>query len=115
MIARKHIGRAFPPYTSLIEAGRVRLYCETIGETAPIRWDAQIARSAGYRNILAPSTFPTVVSMDNPNPQEAALARHSVGSVAFPQAFYIVNHSCLLTTRRSLDDIWRLCCAPTIH
>ena len=69
MIDRKHIGRAFPPYTSLVEAGRVRLYCQAIGETAPIHWDAKIARSAGYRNILAPLTFPTVVSMDNPNPR----------------------------------------------
>ena len=69
MIDRKHIGRAFPPYTSLVEAGRVRLYCQAIGETAPIHWDTKIARSAGYRNILAPLTFPTVVSMDNPNPR----------------------------------------------
>jgi acyl dehydratase len=69
MIDRKHIGHAFPPHTSLIEAGRVRLYCQAIGETAPIHWDAEIARSAGYRNILAPLTFPTAVSMDSPNPR----------------------------------------------
>jgi acyl dehydratase len=69
MIDRKHIGHAFPPYTSLVEAGRVRLYCQAIGETGPVHRDARIARNAGYRDILAPLTFPTAVSMDSPNPR----------------------------------------------
>jgi acyl dehydratase len=71
MIDRKHIGYAFLPFTSVIEAGRVRLYCEAIGETDPIHLDATTARNAGYRDILAPLTFPTAVSMDSPNPRRA--------------------------------------------
>lgn len=69
MIDRNYIGHQFPPYTSLIEAGRVRLYCQSIGETALIHSDTNFARNAGYRNIVAPLTFPTAVSMDSPNPR----------------------------------------------
>jgi acyl dehydratase len=69
MIDKKHIGHRFPPFHSVIEAGRVRLFCQAIGETAAIYLDAQAARAAGYRHILAPLTFPTAVSMDNPNSQ----------------------------------------------
>jgi acyl dehydratase len=69
MIERKHIGHIFPAFQSTIEAGRIRLFCKAIGETAAIHHDASVARNAGYRNILAPITFPTAIAMDNPNPR----------------------------------------------
>jgi acyl dehydratase len=68
MIDKRHIGHVFPPFSSIIEAGRLRLFCKAIGETDLIHVDAQAARQAGYRNVLAPLTFPTAVAMDNPNP-----------------------------------------------
>jgi acyl dehydratase len=69
MIDRRHIGHEFPPFSSIIEAGRVRLFCQAIGETALIHVDARAARQAGYRNIVAPLTFPAAVAMDNPDPR----------------------------------------------
>ena len=69
MIDRKHIGHRFPPFRSLIEAGRIRLFCKAIGETSPLHLNAEAARQAGYRDILAPLTFPTAIAMDNPNPR----------------------------------------------
>jgi acyl dehydratase len=68
-IDRKHIGHRFPPFVSLIEAGRIRLFCKAIGESSAIHLNAEAARRAGYRNIVAPITFPTAVAMDNPNPR----------------------------------------------
>jgi acyl dehydratase len=69
MIDTRHIGHKFTPFDSMIEAGRVRLFCEAIGETAAIHLDARAARAAGYPNILAPLTFPAAIAMDNPNPR----------------------------------------------
>ena len=69
MIDRKHIGHVFPAFESTIEAGRIRLFCKAIGETAAIHHDAAVARKSGYRNILAPLAFPTAIAMDNPNPR----------------------------------------------
>ena len=69
MIDKKHVGHSFPLFVSSIEAGRIRLFCKAIGETAPIHLDAEVARAAGYRNTLAPLTFPTAIAMDNPNPR----------------------------------------------
>jgi len=69
MIDRKHIGHVFPAFRSTIEAGRIKLFCKAIGETARIHHDAIIARSSGYRDILAPLAFPTAIAMDNPNPR----------------------------------------------
>lgn len=68
-IDKKHIGHRFPPFRSLIEAGRIRLFCKAIEETSSIYLDARAARDAGYRNILAPITFPTAIALDNPNPR----------------------------------------------
>jgi hypothetical protein len=52
MIDRKHIGHVFPAFRSTIEAGRIKLFCKAIGETAGIHHDASIARSSGYRAAI---------------------------------------------------------------
>ena len=69
MIDTRHIGHKFTPFESIVEAGRVRLFCQAIGETAAIHFDARAARTAGYTNILAPLTFPAAIAMDNPSPR----------------------------------------------
>ena len=69
MIDTRHIGHRFTPFETIIEAGRVRLFCQAIGETAAIHFDARAARAAGYPNIPAPLTFPAAIAMDNPNPR----------------------------------------------
>lgn len=69
MIDRKHIGHSFPTFRTTVEAGRVRLFCKAIGETSSVHSDPEAARALGYRDILAPITFPTALAMDNPNPR----------------------------------------------
>ena len=69
MIDTRHIGHEFTPFDTTVEAGRVRLFCRAIGETAAVHFDAEAARAAGYPNILAPLSFPTAIAMDNPNPR----------------------------------------------
>ena len=111
MIDRKYIGHGFPPYTSLIEAGRVRLYCQSIGETAVVHSDAKFARNAGYRNIVAPLTFPAAVSMDSPNPRRVIellnidLARVLHGEEQY-QYFAPICVGDEITTESKITDIY---------
>ena len=57
MVDRSAIGRSFTPVTAHVEPGRLRYFCETIGERSPIYRDAQAARAAGYPAIPVPPTY----------------------------------------------------------
>ena len=64
---KKHIGHQFKPFTTTVEAGKIRLFCKAIGEDNPIHSDEAAAKAAGYRTIVAPPTFITAVTNDDPN------------------------------------------------
>ena len=66
-IDRKHIGHQFAPFTTTVEAGKIRLFCKAVGEENPIHHDEAAAKAAGYRTIVAPPTFITAVTNDDPN------------------------------------------------
>lgn len=67
MIDRKHIGHTFKPFTTTVEAGKIRLFCKAIGETNPIYSDEAAAKAAGYAGIPAPVTFVTAIANDDPD------------------------------------------------
>ena len=58
------IGRAYPP-TAPYEVGRekIREFAEAIGDTNPAYTDPDAARALGHPDVIAPPTFPIVVSM----------------------------------------------------
>jgi acyl dehydratase len=64
------VGKEYPPIT--YEAGREKLreFATAVGETDPVFHDEEVARAAGYPDILAVPTFPAVVSL------KAAAALH---------------------------------------
>ena len=66
-IDKKHVGHKFPAFTTTVEAGKIRLFCKAIGEENPIHTDEAAAKAAGYRTIVAPPTFITAVTNDDPN------------------------------------------------
>ena len=66
-IDRKHIGHKFQAFSATVEAGKIRLFCKAIGEENPIHLDEAAAKAAGYRTIVAPPTFITAVTNDDPN------------------------------------------------
>ncbi len=68
MISREFIGHEFPPFKTVIERGRVRLFCKAIDEDAKVHLDVDAARQLGFRDVLTPLTFPTAIAFDNPNP-----------------------------------------------
>jgi acyl dehydratase len=67
MIDQAHIGRTWPPFETLVEAGRLRTYAKAIGEIDPIHVDETAAKAAGYRDIVAPPTFAFCLGFDEPD------------------------------------------------
>ncbi|MQA13964.1 MAG: MaoC family dehydratase [Pseudonocardiaceae bacterium] len=58
------IGRSYPP-TAAYSVGRekIREFADAIGDDDPVLRDADAARAAGHRDVIAPPTFAIVVSL----------------------------------------------------
>ncbi|TNY38850.1 MaoC family dehydratase N-terminal domain-containing protein [Thermomonospora catenispora] len=61
---RDFIGRTFPP-TAPYEVSRVKIreFADAIGDPNPIYRDREAAKAAGYPDVIAPPTFPIVISL----------------------------------------------------
>jgi acyl dehydratase len=57
MIDKKHIGMKLPAYKATAEAGQLRFFAKSIGETNPIYLDESAARDAGHPGLPLPPTF----------------------------------------------------------
>lgn len=57
MIDRSRIGYRSPPTRVTVDAWRVKLFCQAIGETDPVYWDGEAARAAGHRASPLPPTY----------------------------------------------------------
>ena len=58
------VGRTYPP-TAPYQVGRekIREFARAIGATDPLHLDPEAARAAGYLDVVAPPTFPVVITM----------------------------------------------------
>jgi len=58
------VGRKYPP-TPPYEVGRekIREFADAIGDSNPAYRDVEVARALGYPDVIAPPTFPIVLSM----------------------------------------------------
>ncbi|WP_153141870.1 MaoC family dehydratase N-terminal domain-containing protein [Paraburkholderia agricolaris] len=65
MIDKKWIGYEIGSSTFHIEAGRLKFFAKSIGETNPIYTDETVARAAGYTDIPAPPTFLFAAELDS--------------------------------------------------
>ncbi|ACY99890.1 MULTISPECIES: MaoC family dehydratase N-terminal domain-containing protein [Thermomonospora] len=61
---RDFIGRTFPP-TEPYEVSRVKIreFADAIGDPNPLYRDREAAKAAGYPDVIAPPTFPIVISL----------------------------------------------------
>ena len=64
---RDFIGRSFPP-SEPYEVSRVKIreFADAIGDRNPVYRDQEAAKAAGHPDVIAPPTFPIVVSLGNP-------------------------------------------------
>jgi acyl dehydratase len=68
MVDASAIGRTFEPHSADVEAGRLRIFAEAIGETRPEFSDLAAARAAGYPSLVAPPTYTACLYLDVPEP-----------------------------------------------
>jgi acyl dehydratase len=61
---RDYAGRSFPP-ADPYEVSRVKIaeFADAIGDPNPIYRDRAAAEKAGYRDVVAPPTFPIVIAI----------------------------------------------------
>jgi len=50
-------GYTTTPSQVFVDAWRVKLFCQAIGELNPVHWDMVAAKASGYRACPAPPTF----------------------------------------------------------
>jgi acyl dehydratase len=58
------VGRIYPP-TAPYQVGRekIREFATAVGATDPLHFDPEAAKAAGYPDVVAPPTFPIVLTM----------------------------------------------------
>lgn len=55
-------GKTWEPASFEVEAGRITQYADAIGADSPLHRDADAARAAGFRDVVAPPMFCVVYS-----------------------------------------------------
>jgi acyl dehydratase len=57
MVTESIVGREFPAFEFPIEKGKIKEFARSLGDKNPIYIDEELARSHGFRSILAPPTY----------------------------------------------------------
>ncbi|MBO4204664.1 MaoC family dehydratase N-terminal domain-containing protein [Micromonospora echinofusca] len=58
------VGRSYPPTAPyLVGREKIREFATAIGATDPAYHDPEVARSLGHPDVVAPPTFPVVITM----------------------------------------------------
>jgi len=58
-LSKDIIGTKLQPYTIAVERGKIKEFCEAIGETNPLYTDLEAAKAAGFEDTPIPPTFQT--------------------------------------------------------
>ena len=56
------VGKTWEPASFEVTADRIAQYADAVGEASPLHRDAEAARDAGYRDVVAPPMFAVVYS-----------------------------------------------------
>ena len=54
------VGKQWPPASFEVEADRIRQYASAVGEQNPVHHEAETAKAAGFRDLVAPPMFAVV-------------------------------------------------------
>jgi acyl dehydratase len=82
VIDRRFIGYTTAPTVVTVDAWRVKLFCQAIGETDAVHWDETAARAAGHRTCSVPPTFLKALESEHFNSSALLeLLQVSVGKV----------------------------------
>jgi acyl dehydratase len=64
MLDKSLIGRESDPTVIEVERGAIRRFAEAIGDPNPIYYEEDAARAAGHAALVAPPTFPAVLTVN---------------------------------------------------
>jgi acyl dehydratase len=56
------VGKTWPAASFEVEAERIKQYADAVGEANPVYHDAEAAKAAGFRDLVAPPMFCVVYS-----------------------------------------------------
>jgi acyl dehydratase len=57
-----NVGKTYAPATFDVDADRIRAYADAVHESNPVYHDAEAAKEAGFRDVVAPPMFAVVYS-----------------------------------------------------
>lgn len=60
---RSTLGAAFTKTEVTLERGAIAFFARVVGETNPVHFDVDAARTAGHPDIVAPATYAAVINM----------------------------------------------------
>jgi acyl dehydratase len=61
-VETKAVGKQYPPATYEVGREKIREYADAVGEGSAVHRDREAARSAGFRDVVAPPMFAVVYS-----------------------------------------------------
>jgi acyl dehydratase len=64
MLDKSLVGRESEPVVHEVEKGAIRRFVEAIGDPNPLYVEEEVARAAGHAGLLAPPTFPVVLTVN---------------------------------------------------
>jgi acyl dehydratase len=59
-VSTEAVGRKYEPVTYAVGREKIREYASAVGETNPLHHDLEVARTAGYADLVAPPMFVVV-------------------------------------------------------
>jgi acyl dehydratase len=60
-----YVGRTYPPTEPYdVSRAKIREFATAIGSTNPLHYDVDAARRAGFTDLLAPPTFPSLLTIE---------------------------------------------------
>ncbi|HYQ80711.1 MAG TPA: MaoC family dehydratase N-terminal domain-containing protein [Anaeromyxobacteraceae bacterium] len=65
MLDKSLIGRESEPAVHEVEKGMIRRFAEALGDPNPIYVDEEAARASGFPALVAPPTFPAVLTVND--------------------------------------------------
>ena len=62
------VGKTYPPFEYEVGREKIREYAHAVGETEQVYFDREAAKSAGFRDVVAPPMFAVVYSAGSVGP-----------------------------------------------
>ena len=110
-VKQEAVGKQYDPVEFEVEADRIRQYADAVGESGEVYHDADAAREAGFRDLVAPPMFCVVYSAPAMGPAvlDPEVGMNLMAMVHGSQEFVWGEPVCagdVITTQARLADVY---------